>query len=625
MTFGEPHRLWLLLVIPPAICGLLCWGIRVRRRLRSQFVPPRLLPNLLAGCSSKREWGRIALLTAASAFLVVGLARPQWGHTWDEVRERGLDIVVVVDVSKSMLAADVQPNRLGRAKLAVLDLVKLAKSDRLALVAFAGSAILLCPLTWDESVFVQTLHALDVGTVSDTGTSLASGLETALRAFQPGVDHYRVVVLLSDGEDHEGGALEAARHAASQGVRLFTLGVGTKEGDLLRVRDAQGREEYVRDETGQVVKSRLNESLLQEMAMATPGGFYLPLQGPRVMETLYERGLADMPRGLGAERLMRRPREQYHWALILALLCLTAEWLWPERPRQQRVPKVTEARTKVAVVVLWAWTPLVLGSPAQALREYQQGRYDVARRHFEALLEKRPQDERLRFNAGTAAYRQGQFDTAASYFEQATRSPDLKLQEWAYYNLGNSLYRLGEHTNDLTLRRQLWQEAFKQYSHALRLNTNNLDAHYNLEFVRQRLEELPPPPSHPQAESGSGQQQSSSDSQSPALPQGSQAAQGTPGESSDELGASEDSVQDRPGQASSQDRGEVSGGRTPSARPSGEDSGSEVEQAGRSALLNRMTAEQAEQLLDTLRSTERRLPTERELRGRAASPPRKNW
>lgn len=623
MTFAEPQRLWLLAVAPWCVLGLLWWGARTRRRLRTRFVPPRLLELLMAGWSPARERGRMILLTAASAFLVLAWARPQWGYTWEEVRRRGLDIVVAVDVSRSMLASDVQPNRLGRAKLAVRDLARVARSDRLALVAFAGSAVLLCPLTWDESVFLQTLDALEVGTVSDTGTSLAAGLEAALRAFQPDVDNYRVVVLLTDGEDHEGGAVEAARRAASQGVRLFAIGVGTVEGDLLRVRGPQGREEYVRDEGGQVVKSRLNEGLLQEMAAATPGGFYLPLQGARVVETLYERGLADLPRGEGTERFMRQLREQYHWPLALALLCLGVEWLWPERKRR------LQARPGA---VLGVWVGLWVGaggsldglaSPVRALREYEAGRYESALRDFQALLEKRPEDERLQFNAGTAHYRMGHYDEAAALFEQATRSQDLKLQEWAYYNRGNSLYRLGEQAADPVRQRQLWEEALRQYLHALRLNTNNADAQYNLEFVRRRLEELPPPPPQPQAGGGQpgtrpAQDQSQGEAgDSPATdefnPDSSPAGSGDSSVARDQRSETPHQGHEGPSTAWAE---------TPSAdsaQPEG------LEPSDRAARSGRMTPEEAQQLLDSLRGDEKRFPMEREARSRTGMRTRKDW
>jgi len=630
MHFAEPQFLGLAVIVPLVLAGMLCWGSRVRRRLRERFVPPRLLPVLLAGWSAARERGRIWLLTGAALFLLLALARPQWGYTLEEVRQRGLDIVVAVDVSRSMLAADVAPNRLARAKLAVQDLLRVARTDRFALVAFAGSAIVLCPLTWDDAAFLQSLDALEVGTVSDTGTRLAAALEAAAQAFGEDGDNHRVVVLLTDGEDHEGGAVEAARRLGGQGVRLVTVGVGTPEGDLIRVRDARGREDYVRDEAGQVVKSRLAEGLLRKMAAATPGGFYLPLQGPRVMETLYERGLADLPRSEGSERFVRRLRDRYHWPLGLALVLLTVEWLWPERRRRARQGNGSVA-TVVLAGLLTTWPgPLIAVSPGQALREYEQGHYDAAREAFEQLLRERPEDERLRFNAGTAAYRQGRYDEAAGYFEQSSRSQDLRLQEWSYYNRGNSLYRLGEQETDPARRRALWEEALRQYLNALRLNTNNADARYNLDYVRKRLEELPPPPPRPQSSPNNGPQDSPSEQQ----PQ--QGASDNPNAPQQPESSSDRRASGPPPETRSQDResgpqdlppqpGTEPSQTLPKEPDSRNEAGKEPQAQDRSGRPEQMTPEEAVRLLETLRGDERRLPLEKETGRRSGSRSRKDW
>ncbi len=616
MQFAQPQFLWLLLVLPPGVLLFLIWGAWKRRRLREQFIPPRLLNHLLSGWSPARQRARIILLTAVAALLVLALARPQWGYTWEEVRQRGLDIVVAVDVSRSMLTADVTPNRLVRAKLAVLDLLRMARTDRFGLVAFAGSAILQCPLTWDDAVFRQSLDALEVGVISDTGTSLAAALDTALRAFQEDTDNYRVIVLLTDGEDHEGGALEAARRAGARGVRLFTVGVGTPEGELLRVRDSQGREIYVRDAEGNVVKSRLNESLLQQMAAATEGGFYLPLQGPRVMETLYERGLAPLPRREGTERFVKRMREQYHWPLGLALLLLAGEWAWPQRRRGPAL-RGSALRRNAATALLSVALGYSSGmaSPARALREYEAGRYDLALQEFERWFQKRPEDERLAFNAGTAAYREGFYDRAAQYFERAARSTDLRLQEWAYYNRGNSLYRMGEGTPDPARRRALWQEALQQYLHALQLNPSNADARYNHEFVQERLRELPPPPSQPQGGSGQESQPDTDESDSGGSTQGSEDPSTGPSGLDRSRGQETASPLPRDVQDPS-----TAGAARGESREQGQNA---VQPADVSP--GHMTPEEARQLLESLKGDERLLQFQPENRGRTSSRSKKDW
>lgn len=381
MNFGNPNLLWLLLVFPPAMALFFWWSWRRRKELVTAFIQARLLPGLLSGVSPAREKVRAAGLILAVACLIVALARPQWGFTWEEVKQRGLDIVVAIDTSKSMLAEDIAPNRLARAKLAALDLMQQARSDRLGLVAFAGSAFLQCPLTIDDSAFRQSVDALDVNAMSRGGTALAEAIDTAMTAFKE-QDNYKVIVFLTDGEDHDSGALEAATKAAQSGVQIFTIGIGTPEGELLRVKQPNGTTDFVRDEQGNVIKSHLNESLLQQLAGATEKGFYLPLRGAKIIDTLYEKGLAPLPKSEGREKLVKRYHERFHWPLGLGILLLMAEILFPERKRERRrkVTETAEFKTTqaAAILILLGIASTALGSSSSALRDYKAGEYDRA-------------------------------------------------------------------------------------------------------------------------------------------------------------------------------------------------------------------------------------------------------
>lgn len=334
MQFAQPQLLWLLLVIPPGLVAFYWWAGRKRQELIEGFIQARLLPGLVSGISPARRKLRQTCLVLAVACAIVALARPQWGFTWQEVKQRGVDIVVAIDTSKSMLAQDIPPNRLARARLAALELMQLARSDRLGLVAFAGSAFLPCPLTIDDAAFRQSVESLDVNTIPEGGTALANAIETAQKAFKEGENH-KVLVLISDGEDHDSGAAEAAKKAAEAGLRIYTIGIGTTEGELLRVKDAQGHEDYLKDDEGHAVKSRLNEGLLQEIA-TVGGGFYLRLSGAKTIDTLYEspNGLASLPKAEHQEKLVKQFHERYQWPLGAAVVLLVIEMLLPERKRK---------------------------------------------------------------------------------------------------------------------------------------------------------------------------------------------------------------------------------------------------------------------------------------------------
>ena len=496
MRFEHSQLLWLLLVVPPALALFFWWGERVRRKLLTQFVESRLLASLTVGLSLTRRKIRYALVLLAVALLVVTIARPQGGFDLQEVAQRGLDIVVAVDTSKSMLATDIAPNRLSRAKLAALELMQKATTDRLGLVAFAGNAFLECPLTIDNTAFQQSVQALDVNSIPQGGTALAAAINTALAAFKE-KDHYKALVLFTDGEDNDEGALEAAQNAAKEGLKIFTIGIGSAEGTLVTMAGADGNTDYIRDEKGQVVKTKLNEALLQQIATTT-GGFYLPLRGANTMDTLYDRGLAPLPKSEGVEKLVRRYHEQYHWPLAAAMLLLLAEMFFPERrspsrrvsrDQPQRAGSETGAPITAAIVVALALSTCAgLASPASALRDYKSGNFTNALVEFTKLAEVRTNDLRLVFNAGDAAYRATNFDLAQSLFQQVAVSPDWKLQQQAYYNLGNVQFQKAKQAKDLDGLEQGFDAAAKIYERAVMLNTNDADAVFNLNYAKNAVE-----------------------------------------------------------------------------------------------------------------------------------------
>ncbi|HOX02960.1 MAG TPA: VWA domain-containing protein [Candidatus Paceibacterota bacterium] len=340
MNFGAPDRLHLLWIVLPPLCLFLAWAWRRKQRDITRFIRSRLLAQLTVGVSLPRQKIRLALLVLAIGCILLALARPRWGHTLEEARQRGLDILLAIDTSRSMLAQDVTPSRIERARLALLDLIPLASTDRLGLVVFAESAFLQCPLTVDDEAFRQNVRLVEVGALDQASTSLAAAIQTAAASFPPDSENEKILILVTDGEDHDQRAVEAAQAAAQAGIRIFTVGAGTPEGDMIRISDSSGHTSFLKDPAGNVVKSRLNEPLLQEIAQAGQG-FYLPLRGADTMESLYRHGLApllppsarqlELPTSESGARLVQRPREQFQWPLALALVFLIAEFLLPDR------------------------------------------------------------------------------------------------------------------------------------------------------------------------------------------------------------------------------------------------------------------------------------------------------
>ena len=494
MEFAHPKMLYLAAVALPVLVWFLvaCW--RKKQKLMGQFVQSRLLAQLTVGVSAARQKARLVLLALAVAFLFLALAGPRFGFVWEEVRQRGLDIVVAIDTSRSMLASDVAPNRLTRAKLAAMDLIRLARNDRLGLVAFAGTAFLQCPLTLDDEAFRQSVNALDVGIIPEGGTAIAEAIESALDAFKDSDINHKVLLLFTDGEDNDGRALEAAGKAEKAGMHIFTIGVGTPQGERIRVTDDHGATSYVKDEQGKDVVSHLNATLLTQIAKATTGDF-LELRGAKTMDNLYEARLGPLPRSEASSRLFQQFKERFQWPLGLAIALLFLEPFLPDRRRIRRTDEIVTAsnpglRKMVAASIAFLALLPAQSSPAKALREYEQGQFSAAEKEYQRLLKDHPDDPRLHYNAGTAAYRAGEFGKATNDLNAAVLSSDPELLKRAYYNLGNSLYRIGEKEADPSAMSANWQQSLASFDSALKLDPKDPDAKFNRDLVAKRLEEL---------------------------------------------------------------------------------------------------------------------------------------
>src|SRR5436309_7018898 len=306
MSFGAPEWLWGLLLIPLLVALFVRAERRGLRRLQ-EFVSARLLSQLAGTVNRPRRIIKFALQLLGLFLAIVSLAQPRWGYTFEDVKRKGLDLLIVVDTSRSMLSNDVQPNRLERVKLAIQDLINELQGDRVGLIAFAGRAFLQAPLTIDYDAVIEALNDLDTKTIPEGGTNISSAITLATQSFGKSAMGNRALIIFTDGEELSGDAVKTAKAAAEAGVRIFTVGVGTPQGSLIPVTSDDGGTAFVKDSAGQVVKSKLDEKRLREIAQAT-GGFYLHLDdGPRTMSQLYAQGLASMKAADIDARLGRRP------------------------------------------------------------------------------------------------------------------------------------------------------------------------------------------------------------------------------------------------------------------------------------------------------------------------------
>jgi Ca-activated chloride channel homolog len=480
LTFAEP--LWFLgLILVPVFAGIYIWSQTRSDALIARIVAPRLKEQLAGAVSRGTRIFKAVLILAAVAFLSVALARPQMGFTEHEVKQRGRDIIIAIDTSRSMLATDVAPTRLARAKLMALDLMRLIKGDRIGLIAFAGSSFLQAPLTLDYSAVLASLDELDTTVIPKGGTNIASAIQAAEDAFGKGEGQTRALVIMTDGEELDADGIAAAKRAGSKGIRIFTVGIGSREGSLIPIRADGGGTDFVRDAAGKPVQSHLDESRLKEIAAAS-GGFYQPL-GPEAAREIFEKGILPMEQSVNGEMTSRQPIERYQWPLGIAVTLIA---LWMLLGDRRRSP--VNGRRAVAAALIFLSVSGV--HAATGVEEYESGHFDKAMTDFSQQLKNDPDSVKLQYNAGAAAYKLGDYPKAVDHFTKALLSEDGKLREEASYNLGNSLVRRGEAAKGNDEKKADWKNAIQHYTEALNLDSKNKQAQENRDIVKKLLEDL---------------------------------------------------------------------------------------------------------------------------------------
>jgi Ca-activated chloride channel homolog len=490
LQFAQPHWLWIGALCCSASVVLLVRADRLRRRALTALAGGRFVTTLSRG----RRVLKQALVLAGVAATSVALARPLGAFRWEEERRDGIDLMFAVDTSKSMLATDLLPDRLTRAKLAVTDLLRKFPGERVGLIAFAGEAFVQAPMTIDQAVFGEALDALDTSVIPRGGTDIASPIRAAVEAMATEPDRQKLLVILSDGEDLQGEALAAARKAAQAGLVIYTIGVGTKSGDLIPI-EHDGQRELLRDADGHFVTSHLDEQTLRRLAEIT-GGAYAPLGAAgQGLETLYNQHLAQLPRRTVEERMHKVYTERFQIPLGVAIGCLMLELALQERRRRghaagRRVrtdgaerPAGVDARSvgpvgkavAVAIVVMMAAASHPAASATAPAPHPVPASTAVST-----------------YNDGTDAYRRKDFAAARDRFQIATHTTDLSMQEDAYYDLGNARYRLGQASlsKDRPATIEAWKTAVASYDGALALQPRDADARFNRDLVARRLAAL---------------------------------------------------------------------------------------------------------------------------------------
>jgi len=332
MRFAHPEWLALLWIISVLWAGLR-WARLRRQKIHGRFMTMDLADKGLSSLDRRRRRWQEFFLIAALAFSFLALARPQWGYEMREIKRQGLDILIVMDTSRSMLTADVKPNRLERAKLAVKDVIKKLQGDRIGLIAFAGDAFLLCPLTVDYNGFLLSLDDLSTESVPRGGTHIGRAIEEAMRGYDNTPSQYKAVVIMTDGENLEEDPMPAVEQAKKKGIKIYTIGIGTTGGELVKVEDMLGKDSFLKDSDGNFVKSRLNAKLLEDIAVKT-GGVYVQSAGAVLgLDLIYERDLAKLEKRDITTQKARQYYERFQLPLGLAMIFFGVATFLPERKK----------------------------------------------------------------------------------------------------------------------------------------------------------------------------------------------------------------------------------------------------------------------------------------------------
>ena len=491
MTFGAPGWFEGLLLVP-LLAALFLRNELLREHLLNKLVASRLLPDLAASTSAPRRRWKYGLALLGLACVIAALTQPRAGEEVIVNDRRGLDLMIAVDTSRSMLSTDVQPDRLSRAKFAAQDLIDSLEGDRVGLIAFAGTAFVEAPLTIDYSAVENSLTALDTNTIPRGGTNIASAIREAAEAFGKGESTHRALVLFTDGEELEDDAVKAAREVNGK-FRIFTVGVGTGAGSLIPLQGADGGTEFLKDDQGEYVKSHLDEEKLKEIANAT-GGFYVHMEGgPATARAIIDQGLNKMQEHEFESR-ETRPIERYQWPLAAGIVLLIASVLIRERRRVPRTParrsRQAAALAATAALALALLMPERGWSKNEGLDLYDQKNYKGAYDVFQGQLERNPDSGGLEFDSGASAYKEGDYDKALESFGKVLGSPDQGLREQAEYNLGNTLVQRGALQEGKDEKIKEWTEALKHYDQALKVDPKNADANYNEDVVRRMIDDL---------------------------------------------------------------------------------------------------------------------------------------
>ncbi|MEO0278899.1 MAG: VWA domain-containing protein, partial [candidate division WOR-3 bacterium] len=486
LVFAHPQILWVGAIVELGLIGFFLWAWIRRKRDINKFVQPKLLAQLTVGVSLLKTALRYLFFVFGIGLLFIALARP-W-HGLDESKSHSIpkEVAILIDVSKSMEAADVQPDRITLAKAATQELIKRANDTLISIVVFAGEPGVLTPPSAYTENLIELVKSIHCSYNLSPGTDIGAAIECALSLLSKTDKVSKTLFLFSDGEDFGENILRAIELARSQGCSIFVGGIGTKEGAMVKI-----------TKDGPSFTSSLNEFLLQKIAQDT-AGVYVKLESSSDIDYLIEKWNSNLN---GSSIKIERYKEQFQWFAGLALLFFVLEMILPDR--RWRLPHKLHdtfsnsvANMQIVTIML---TTLNIPSPTIAedpgYMAIKEGNFAEAYTYYQNFLKRYPNNLNAYYNLGIAAAKLERYEEAILYFSKASNSQDRKLSGSALYNLGTCLFIMGKTEKNIDLKRQLWEQALQSYQLARSYIGEDPDLEWNSHILKAWLKTLDNAPS----------------------------------------------------------------------------------------------------------------------------------
>lgn len=473
--FESPYYFILLLLIP---IGLVAQHAYVKWQTETQatFSAPQALEKLLVNSSKQTSRIKFMLQIMAVFFIVLALVNPKLGSKVETVPAKGVEIVFAIDVSKSMLCADIQPNRLEKAKQIMTQIINSIGSDRIGIVAYAGSAYPILPMTTDYELAKMFTQSINTDIISSQGTAIESAIQTSVDFFDNPTSG-KAIILLSDGEDHENTSFDVSKLTKEKNVKIITVGIGTSNGGTIEFADELGFQQVKKDKNGQVVVTKLNEEVLQKIASETNGTYCNDTQISKVVATIKSALTSVKQQEFKAQQLAQK-QSQFQWFLGIAFLLLLLDFFMTNTNLKM---KNWFQNKRMNLVFILFFVSATAFSQEKKTENFQQKEKQLRT----IIAKEKTQEQQAEYNLGNTIYKNKKYGEAITNYKNAAQTAKNNLQKHkAFHNLGNAY-----------MQDKNYKLAVASYKNALKANSKDEKTRYNLALAKKLLKKYPPKPS----------------------------------------------------------------------------------------------------------------------------------